>query len=312
MGSICSASSICHQAHRLSAPERWRVESNRLFRENLFGAESNGASDLYFYWHIAYPAELKKLEANRFLLTPSHKRMRIYQNDPDPLAENPLKPVNTFMGTQDVSNIQLVEAFLKNFKNRATPETEASIREIEKLIATLANPRQGFGYVSTAPAEKDGRLIGTFRFFNGSPSHSDTPADLPFEYEFRQLEIQTKSSALVQKLREDPNAVIFEIGKLSIQAKSSIAKRVRNLLELFWLRYYVDTYTADAQYFVHCDSLAHVEHYERRYGLRLIETVPVPQLRETHFILSATGTEIRQALQKHHPIPSRGIEILKP
>ena len=88
--------------------------------------------------------------------------------------------------------------------------------------------------------------------------------------------------------------------------------RVRNLLELFFLRRYFYTLPPDALYYVHSESEAHVRHYTSRYGFRLVETVEIPGQVEKAFILEATGQELREKLGKTHNIPARGIQILNP
>ena len=308
-GSVGFSARSCYQAHHLTPAEIWKKKSNELIRQNLLDLSTSGENDLYFYWHIANPPKLRMINDTQAFVLRSGRPIAIYQNNSDFTSEVPLKGLNASLTGPDISNIELVEAFIQNFKHRGSPEIIAAIRELEGLVSALANSRQGFGYVATAPAAAGGEIQGTFRVFNGSPMHSHAPAELPMEYLFEKYGIETETSKRLKKLREVPNSLIFEIGKFSVDGPPAIAERVRNLLELFLMRYYLDTYSPDANYFVHCTSLAHLRRYEQRYGLTLIETVQVPGSDKQEYVLYGTGKQIRDALSKVHPIPPRGIEI---
>ncbi len=65
-----------------------------------------------------------------------------------------------------------------------------------------ANPRQSSSIVAMGPAALGGRVIGTFRVFNGTPSHSATPALLPYEYVFMKYGIESTTAKRMQELRE--------------------------------------------------------------------------------------------------------------
>lgn len=312
VGSSAWPAFSCLGAHTQDPFERWRKESNRVFRANLHGDAAKGEKELYFYWHTGLPMNLQKTDTGKYALVPSGKRMRTYQNHSDPASEHPLQVVNTLMGRQDTTNVEMVEAFIENFKDRGSPQIIAAIKELEEMIANMANPRQSFGLVATAPVAAGGKVLGTFRVLNGIPSQSNTPAYLAFEYLFRVYGVRSKTVELLEKLRHDPNALILEIGKFSIDAPPEVVDRVRNLLELFLLRYYIDTYPPETNYFVHCVSKAHVRRYEQRYGLRVIEEVHVPGKGTVEYILSGTGHDLRQAFSKLHAIPEPGIEISGP
>jgi len=309
--SFAVAALSCHQAHSADSFAHWQDESNRLFWKNMLGDPSQGESELAFYWHTGNPMDLEKVGHNRYVIAPSGKRMRIYQNHPDLESPFPLKALNTMMGRQNISNMELVLVFLKNFKDRGSPEIRKAIEELEAMIADTANSRQGFGYVATALPHRGGEFLGTFRVFNGAPSHSNTPAFLPFELLFLKYGV---SSRTVKKLRLmrwlDPNALIFEIGKFSLDGPSVLTKRARNMLELFLLQKYVDTLPLEALFIVHCTSLAHVRHYETRYGLRVVEEIQVPGKDSREYILQATGQELRESFRKNHRLPQIGVQIL--
>ncbi|MGZ5280282.1 MAG: hypothetical protein ACXWC9_10085 [Pseudobdellovibrionaceae bacterium] len=308
--SFAAAALSCHQAHSADFFAHWQDESNRLFWKNMLGDSSQGESELAFYWHMGNPMNLKKVGKNRYISTPSGKRMRIYENHPDLESPFPLQAVNTMMGRQSISNMELVLVFLKNFKDRGTPEIRKAIEELEEMISDSANSRQGFGYVATAPAHLGGEFLGTFRVFNGMPSHSNTPATLPFEHLFLKYGVSSKTVKQLRVMRGlDPNALIFEIGKFSLDGPSSLTKRARNMLELFLLRYYVDTLPPEALFVVHCTSLAHVRHYEQRYGLRVVEEIQVPGKGTREYVLQATGQELREAFRKSHQLPHTGVQI---
>jgi len=308
--SFAVAALSCHQAHSADFFAHWQDESNRLFWKNMLGDPSQGESELAFYWHTGNPMNLEKVGKNRYVITPSGKRMRIYKNHPDLNSPFPLKPLNTMMGRQDISNMELVLVFLKKFKDRVSPEISQAIEDLEVMISDSANPRQGFGYVATAPPHRGGDFLGTFRVFNGIPSHSNTPAYLPFELLFLKYGV---SSETVKKLRLmrwlNPNALIFEIGKFSLDGLPGLTKRARNMLELFLLQNYVDTLPPEALFNVHCTSLAHARHYETRYGLRVVEEIQVPGKDSTEYVLQATGQELREAFRKIHQLPRIGVQI---
>lgn len=319
------ASSLCSSVFKLDSQldgqtisavdsvSQWRKESSALFRANMLGDALKGEKELYFYWHTANPFNLEKLTDTQYANVESNKRMRIYRNQRDLNAENPLEITNTFLARQNTSNREMLNAFIANYNGRVSEPIVKAVKELENLMAELANMRQSFGYVATAPAEAGGTMLGTFRIYNGSPNHSNTPSLLPMEYSFLKDQVQTQISDRLNKMRmKDPNILLFEIGKFSLNAPVDSQDRVHNMLALFLLRYYIDVLPADTLYFAHAVSKAHVRLYKSRYGFKVVEEVIVPGQPEKEYVLEATGAQIRAATVKFHNLPSIGVEIIRP
>jgi hypothetical protein len=307
-----SAGPQCAAVFEFDTPLAWKAASDRVFKKNMVGADAS-ENELYFYWHTAYPTELKKRPDGKLTAVHSSSRMRLYHNHHDLSVPEPLQAVNTLFGSQDTSNQRMLRGFIENYKERVSEEIIQEVKAIEDLIASLSDNRQSFGYVASAPAEWGGILFGTFRVFNGTQSHSQSSPLTPMERSFLLDGVNTKTAERLAALRKlNPNTLIFEIGKFSVNAPAKIARRVRNMLELFFLRYYVDALPPDAHFFVHAVTEAHVRLYVSRYGFHVVEEVKVPGQVETEYILEANGEELRQAFEKIHGLPRRGIEILNP
>ncbi len=313
--SLCSAvlNVDTYATNPVDTVSTWRKESNAAFRANMLGDATKGEKELFFYWHTSNPANLKKISDTQYASVDSGKRMRVYRNHSDLNAENPLEIINTFLARQNTSNVEMLNAFIANYKGRVSDPIVKAVKELEGLMAELANIRQSFGYVATAPAEAGGLILGTFRIYNGSPSHSNTPSLLPMEYSFLKDKVQTKTLERLHKLRlSNPKVLLYEIGKFSLNAPVESQDRVHNMLALFLLRYYIDVLPADTLYFAHAVSKAHVRLYKSRYGFRVIEEVTVPGQAEIEYVLEATGAQIRAATTKFHNLPSIGVEIIRP
>jgi hypothetical protein len=313
---VAFAGLTCDSVIELNTQEIWRTDSNKAFRDNLVGT-SPSEKELYFYWHMPSPIELKKV--GPFLYRPvlSNSRMRVFRNQLDLDKQSPLEAVNTLFGRQDTSNQTILNEFIANFKSRAEPEAVAAVESVHKLIAKLSNRRQSFGYVATAPAELGGVLLGTFGMFDATAGHSQSSARSPLETSFFLDKVSPEMSEKLAELRKkNPQALIFEMGSFSIHIPDGYPEntkmRVRNLLELFVLRYYVEALPPDTLFIAHASSAELVKRHEERFGLRAIETVRIPGQANPEYILVATGREVGKVLRKTHRLPERGIDILPP
>jgi len=171
------ASPYCATVHKLDSMVEWRQKSNQLFRDKMLGQQNQGEKELYFYWHTANAFNLQKIDDSRYMAVPSQKRMRIYRNHTDLEAANPLEIVNTFLARQDTSNAEMLKAFIQNYKGRTSETIIQAIKDLESLMANLANERQSFGYVATAPASHGGEMLATMRVYNGSSQQNGRQAE---------------------------------------------------------------------------------------------------------------------------------------
>jgi hypothetical protein len=307
---VSGATQLCADVVSQTPITIWRNESDAMFRSQLLGDPKLRQQELYFYWHMAYPFRIKKIDDSNYSVGFSNKRMRIYRNNSDIDSNQPLEAINTLFAKQDTPNVRMLREFLKSYKNRVSEPIIETIRELESTIESLARGRQSFGYIGAKPLSDGGEVIGTFRVFNGVPAQSETSALLPMEHSFIHDKVQTKTALKLQALRErNLHALIFEIGKFSLFGNPVSVSRARNMFELFLLKNYVDSLPKHSLFYAHAVTEAHVKLYIRNYGFRLIEEVSIPNQKEKEYILEATGKELRHALSKTHKLPSMGVNL---
>ena len=305
------AQTLCSTVVSAEPAKNWNNEFNTKFRKALIDAQDLTHPELYFYWHMAYPFQLKKIDDFNYSVEISNKRMRIFHNNDDANSESPLMAINTFLARQDTSNKEMLMGFLKSYKDRVSPQVIEAILDLESLIESTAKSRQSFGYVGTKSSSEGGEMIGTFRIFNGVPAHSNSSPQLPFEHSLHVDGVQSVTVNRLEKLRsQNSHALLFEIGKLSLQGSEGLSNRARTMLELFLLKKYVDSLPDEALFFVHTLTPGHVRLYERRYGFRVIETLQIPNQKEKEFIMEATGKELRESLRKIYDFAPRGFQLL--
>jgi len=305
------AETLCSTVVSAGPAEKWNNEFNSKFKKALKDDQDLAHPGLFFYWHMAYPFKLRKIDDFNFSVEISHKRMRIFRNNDDANSEIPLMYINTLFARQDTSNKEMLKGFLKSYNDRVSPQVIEAILSLESLIESSAKSRQSFGYVGTKPTSEGGEMIGTFRIFNGIPAHSNSSPQLPFEHSLHVDGVQSVTANRLEKLRsQNPHALLFEIGKLSLLGSKSLTNRARTMLELFLLKKYVDSLPDEALFFVHTLTAGHVRLYERRYGFRVIETLQIPNQKEIEYIMEATGKELRESLGKIYDFGPRGFHLI--
>lgn len=294
--------------------QRWRKAWQDLFREKLHGDVSKGDRELFFYWHETNPLNLQKANGDEYQLVYSNKRRRIYSNNPNPDSPNPLETTNTLFGRADHSNIEMIEAFKSNYSRYVSQGVMQAVDGIETHIQNLSDPRQSFGLVATAPPELGGRIIATFRVFKGTVSHSNTPAEFPAEYSFKNDNVQPEiGKKLVELRKKNPNQLLHEFGKFFVNADSKReAERARALLELFILNKYIDTVPADTIAIIHTVTPTQNAKHEQHYGFQVIENFSVAGQAEQDYILLATAKEMQTTLRRTYPLPLLDLKILGP
>lgn len=288
----------------------YRQQSDAIFKKVLHGDESKNEQELYFYWHTANPSTLTKINESTYAYTYSNKRMVNYSNHPDQAAATPLQALGTMMGRQQITNAEILHEFIKNYDVKAPADV---IEEIKYIESQIPDQRQSFGYIATAPAQYGGKLIGTYRVYNGTAAHSQSKPDLPSERSFAYRKIRTKTSDFLKHTREsNPHLPIFELGKFSLLGTAEMRDRGRQLIELFWLRYFIDNAPPEAIFVAHVDSKAHRRLYESRYGFKMFEQIITPGQSTNEFILMVTAADIRIAFNKLYPISKPDITIVTP
>ncbi len=95
---------------------------------------------------------------------------------------------------------------------------------------------------------------------------------------------------------------IAPFGKISLEAQVESRERARSLMELFWLKHYVDS-MPEATFYAHVATGAHLRHFQHRYGFRLAEEINIPGHKEKEYIIKATSEDFRNAFEKLYPIP---------
>lgn len=301
----------CRELFSVFTWKRYHQESNSLFTKALHGDESKGEKELAFYWHTSNPSILKREDDNTFKYAYSNKSRTIYSNHPDKDAETPLQSVSTLFGRPDITNAEILREFIKNYEGKVPEEIIQEIEYIESEIGRTSDDRQSFGYVATALAEFGGKILGTYRVFNGTRAHSTTDPRLPSERSFSFRKLKTKTAAYLKHLRrKKPNLPIFELGKFSNIGDATVQERVRSLIELFWLRYFIDNAPPDAIFVAHVDSKAHVRRYQSRYGFKIFEQIITDGKETNEFVLMATAAELREAFSKLYPIVKPDVTIL--
>lgn len=279
---------------------------------------------LYFFWVDQLPREnykdwfLKKFPGlgsyTPFLPTDfsTHGIVR-YRSRPtllfDDLSEDPIigsKKIETAEWIREQSSIVL-RAFLGNYKGKTSPSIIAAIDDLHTLLTDVSNDRLGFGFVATGPPEKGGIVLGTLRIFSGGQDFSDSHPLLPMEQSFLKDGVNPDTSYRLAKLRRShPGKSLFEIGSHSINIPENkdpkLAERVRTIIDLFYLRYYLSRIDDDAIFFSHVLNPIVARKNGIRYGLRTVEKVTVPGQKEIERIQEATAKTIKQRLAESYGI----------
>lgn len=294
----------CSGVHNFDSRKSWSDQSHALFRQQMLGDPSKGQKELYFSWSMPKPMEIRQISDSMYVRYKSNKSRRVYQNNEDLNSPFPLQATNKLMGVMlPFKNDSILRAVYKNYEGRIQDEIIDMVKGVEEQIAQTADDRQEIGFVATGHPDYGGKIIGTMRFFNGTKAHSPSPAMLPLEYAFKMRGIPLQTSEKLQVLREqNPNALIYEIGKFSLEAPVEYRDRARSLLELFWLKHYVDT-MPEATFYAHVATRAHLRLYQNRYGFRVAEEISIPGHKEKEYIIKATAEDFRKAFEKLYPIP---------
>lgn len=183
------------------------------------------------------------------------------------------------------------------FESSAFGHYQGRIREdliwlVKEVAKLLPEHRLNFGsvfknYHQVSFAEKgviadpdfnhDADAYGTIMLFDASAYRDSTDNTPPFLQSFRLRKMELKREAEIKSLLNDPNQFVFEIGRFSIQmpteASSDLATRVKDILELYVLRYFAERFPDN--FFVHAGSAAHVTLYKRQYALNLRSFCPL-------------------------------------
>lgn len=198
-------------------------------------------------------------------------------------------------------SLVVLRAFLKNYEGKSSPAATRAVEDLHKLLNEVSNDRLGFGYVSTGPPEKGGIILGTFRIFSGHQNFSHTSPLLPMERSLLKDNVKPKILERLAKIRaENPNRMIFELGSHSINIPEHLdprlADRVRSILDLFYLRYYLARMDDDAIFLSHVLNPIVARKNAIQYGLITKERVRIPGQNEIEHIQEATTTEIANRL----------------
>lgn len=312
--SEASAQGRCESVYHSDLVKKRQAQIDAHFKKTLLGDGANGAlTEVYFYWHTAYPFQLQRGSDFRMRTQYSHKRMRVYRNTQNlETSVSGLDVIATFAGSKGRSNQEILEGYLNVYRKQAGDQVIEAIRSLEEVMISVAEPRQSFGFVATGPSQMGGELLGTFRVYNGVPSHTDTPAYLPLEYSLAKNKVATKTAQKLEQMRrQNPNALLFELGRLSIHGPAQVNVRTKTLLDLFLLRRYLDVLPDDALFYAHCASETLARANRQHYGFEIVEEVAVPG-KGTQYILEATARKIRETFEKRYSLPALGIEILHP
>jgi hypothetical protein len=309
-------SASCSSVYYFDNRNSWNKAYDQLLHDYIHG--KNGDTPLYFYWHMSFPA-LVKFEHNQFILYPATKRSRHFLTDSDIENSNPIAIRNTLFMKKDVWDHELVEKFLEKLERNASPEVIQSVRDVEAEIGLKSEIRQGYGYASFEPFHLNPNLLGSWRVYNGTATHSATPAALPFEIGYKQKKIRTRIAKKIKNIRRfTPNRRIFEIGKRFLDREAAITKdanetntisRVRAILDLFLLRYYIDVNPPDSLFYIQVSDPKLVDSLNQRYGFRKVATIRPKGQTEVDYILEAEGHEISENLRKIFDIPKLGFPV---
>lgn len=294
-----------------SISEWLMVYENRLSK--LLFSETSPSGDLEFHWHFPFPEE-KKMQGAVDLN--SHKSL-VYQRSAREEKNRPLsvQKMSTAMAT--FSSRALVNAFLSNYHGEISAKEHDFVRELESILEVLADDRQGFGYVASGRPEHGGRILGTFRVFNGTPKFSRTLPLMPMEYFARLKGLKFKKLNLDKMRNENPNRQMFEIGKHSIFISPphdlSLSKKVKEILDLFYLRNYVENVPPDSLFFLNTWNPDMVMVGQNRYGLKLAEVIENPADGTSEYYMMGTAGEIANYMREKYKMPAinESLEFLR-
>ncbi|GEM_PF-3863114 len=265
---------------------------------NLVTGDGAKNPDLRIVWRVNYPESPVSVSNQYWHLRPTKKITVDYVMEANPLQ--PFVRVNRFMG-HPAPDFRFFENVYKNYQDRIRDEIVLKVKEVESKLPEV---RQSYGIVFESQLNE---AIGTIRVFDGTPrrindifrpGRAESSPVLPLEAIFKARNIPVSFIKHLEKMRaNDAYTPVFEIGKLSLEGSPRARDRSMKALELFLLQYFLSRYP-NGLYLVHVASEAHLKLYEKRYGFKIIETVPIPGTDNVEHILGLSGNEFRAALLK--------------
>ena len=106
-----------------------------------------------------------------------------------------------------------------------------------------------------------------------------------------------RGNPTIAKLRQIPDQKIFEIGRYALNGDKEPRTRAQLQIDLFILRYYLDR-NPDAVIFGHVTDKFKLDIFKQKYGLELVEEIPIPETGTTEYLTSVKASDMAAVIRK--------------